>query len=520
MGQTLSEPVTEKRTTTFVRDRKFWVGLSDMQGWRISMEDSHTVHAYLPPGSATPSKTDTSIPEQPQGSTVTNNDDGTDGNALFGVFDGHGGSSVAKFAGTTMHTRLAGLDEYSKGDYNVALKTAFLNTDKDLRADPNFFNDPSGCTAVVTLVTTDGRIICANSGDSRAVLGYKGEAKALSHDHKPTNKEETARITSAGGFVEFGRVNGNLALSRALGDFEFKQNLSLEPEKQIVTADPDIITHQIDGEEEFMVIACDGIWDCLTSQQVVDFVRRAVANGDSMSKIAEDMMVKCLAKDSETGGIGCDNMTVVVVALLGGRTEEEWAQWVKERVDNGVGYNTPQSVPDPFANIPQSTFGGLTGSGFRVAGAGGLANIASILGASGITLRPVEDDDSETSSDDSPAAIEGAEPSKPVPEVNQDVNVRLRSSKLDADGDSEMDSGEESDETTTDEPPKKDNANDNANPESKPEPFPVPSPAEAEGKMPPKGSKPDQLHAEPGGDAYPGVAKVEGLMDKSDEAMA
>lgn len=76
------------------------------------MEDSHTVHAYLPPGSATPSKTDTSIPEQPQGSTVTNNDDGTDGNALFGVFDGHGGSSVAKFAGTTMHTRLAGLDEY------------------------------------------------------------------------------------------------------------------------------------------------------------------------------------------------------------------------------------------------------------------------------------------------------------------------------------------------------------------------------------------------------------------------
>lgn len=95
--------------------------------------------------------------------------------------------------------------------------------------------------------------------------------------------------------------------------------------------------------------------------------------------------------------------------------------------DIAVGYNTPQSVPDPFANIPQSTFGGLTGSGFRVAGAGGLANIASILGASGITLRPVEDDDSETSSDDSPAAIEGAEPSKPVPEVNQDVNVSRQS---------------------------------------------------------------------------------------------
>lgn len=81
-------------------------------------------------------------------------------------------------------------------------------------------------------------------------------------------------------------------------------------------------------------------------------------------------------------------------------------------------------MPDPFANTPSSTFGGLTGSGFRVAGAGGLANIASILGASGITLRPVEDDDSEdSSSGDSPDLVEGGEPTKPVPNVNQDVNV-------------------------------------------------------------------------------------------------
>jgi protein phosphatase PTC2/3 len=48
----------------------------------------------------------------------------------------------------------------------------------------------------------------ANSGDSRSVLGYKGEAKPLSFDHKPTNAGESARITAAGGFVEFGRVNG------------------------------------------------------------------------------------------------------------------------------------------------------------------------------------------------------------------------------------------------------------------------------------------------------------------------
>lgn len=85
------------------------------------------------------------------------------------------------------------------------------------------------------------------------------------------------------------------------------------------------------GEEGLWLIS--GIWDCLTSQQVVDFTRRAIANGDDLGKICEDMMVKCLAKESETGGIGCDNMTVVVVALLGGRTKEEWQAWVKERVE-------------------------------------------------------------------------------------------------------------------------------------------------------------------------------------------
>lgn len=107
----------------------------------------------------------------------------------------------------------------------------------------------------------------------------------------------------------------------------------MDAEHQIVTADPEIISHKCDGEEEFLVLACDGIWDCLTSQQVVDFVRRAIANGDALPKICEDLMLKCLAPDSELGGIGCDNMTVVIVALLNGRTVEEWQEWVKKRVD-------------------------------------------------------------------------------------------------------------------------------------------------------------------------------------------
>lgn len=69
---------------------------------------------------------------------------------------------------------------------------------------------------------------------------------------------EKARITAAGGFVDFGRVNGNLALSRAIGDFEFKKSAELAPEQQIVTAFPDVTVHDISDDDEFLVVACDG----------------------------------------------------------------------------------------------------------------------------------------------------------------------------------------------------------------------------------------------------------------------
>lgn len=79
----------------------------------------------------------------------------------------------------------------------------------------------AGCTATVVLLT-DSKIICANAGDSRAILCEKGQTIELSKDHKPTSPEEKKRVVNAGGEVELGRVNGILSLSRAIGDFEYK----------------------------------------------------------------------------------------------------------------------------------------------------------------------------------------------------------------------------------------------------------------------------------------------------------
>lgn len=151
---------------------------------------------------------------------------------------------------------------FDRGRYRDAIRSGYYGIDEDLKkgkqviyaytfrrirsrqvlmktqqtTDPKFDNDNSGCTAVAALLTRNNVLYVSNAGDSRAVISTKdGRAIPLSQDHKPKHPKEEARIRNAGGFVENGRVNGSLALSRALGDFNFKANTNLTPDRQAVT---------------------------------------------------------------------------------------------------------------------------------------------------------------------------------------------------------------------------------------------------------------------------------------------
>ncbi|KAL8731285.1 MAG: hypothetical protein Q9166_003509 [cf. Caloplaca sp. 2 TL-2023] len=333
MGQTLSEPVVEKISDDGQDDRVAY-GVSAMQGWRISMEDAHATVLDLQ-AEDLDKEFEAATPDKRL--------------SFFGVYDGHGGDRVALFAGENIHKILAKQETFKTGDYEQALKDGFLATDRAILNNPKYEEEVSGCTASVGLISKT-TIYVANAGDSRSVLGVKGRAKPLSFDHKPQNEGEKARICAAGGFVDFGRVNGNLALSRAIGDFEFKKSADLSPEQQIVTAFPDVVAHNISDDDEFLVIACDGIWDCQSSQAVVEFVRRGIAAKQSLSKISENMMDNCLSPSSETGGVGCDNMTMIIVALLRGKTKDEWYQEIADRVSKGDG----PCAPPEFAEIRAS----------------------------------------------------------------------------------------------------------------------------------------------------------------------
>jgi serine/threonine protein phosphatase PrpC len=178
----------------------------------------------------------------------------------------------------------------------------------------------SGSTGVVVLITPS-HIICANAGDSRAILSKKNKVLPLSFDHKPSNDVELTRVEKDGGFVRAGRVDGDLAVSRSFGDFGYKfgnaaksGRTSSEAKDHRVTVHPDILVYAREpSNDEFLVLACDGIWDRLSNKQCSDLVHSLVyCEGETdVGLICEEMIDTALELDS------LDNMTCCIVMFPG-----------------------------------------------------------------------------------------------------------------------------------------------------------------------------------------------------------
>lgn len=249
--------------------------------------------------------------------------------SVFGVFDGHGGKEVARFVERHFVEELLKNQSFKKGEYENALTENFLKMDeliqttegkKELMAIKSGDDDSrhdgesfAGCTACVALIVKN-ELYVANSGDSRCIVLAGGQAIAMSEDHKPELDIERERIQKAGGYIIDGRINGNLNLSRALGDLEYKKNTDLKPHEQLISAVPDVRRRTMTAEDELLVLGCDGIWECLTNQQISEFLQDKVREGKSAAKAVEDLLDNIVAPDTSTG-IGCDNMTCILVTL-------------------------------------------------------------------------------------------------------------------------------------------------------------------------------------------------------------
>ncbi|KAJ9443841.1 putative protein phosphatase 2C 5 [Diplonema papillatum] len=257
-----------------------------MQGWRQSMEDAHLIEKAI----------------ENNGETVS----------LYGVFDGHSGSDVAIYAAANLLKKLQAEESWAAKDYEKALRNAFLALDKEMLEKQM----QSGSTATVCLIAA-GKVYCANAGDSRAVMCKNGEVVALSEDHKPLSDVEKERIEKAGHNVQdvggIGRVDGMLAVSRGFGDFSFKNEAHLAAEDQAVTVNPDITVNELKGTE-YIIIACDGIWDSLSNEEIIaktksDFIgaKSPDAIADLTAKLFDEIMAP------QAGMIGSDNMSMITI---------------------------------------------------------------------------------------------------------------------------------------------------------------------------------------------------------------
>jgi protein phosphatase 1B len=293
MGALLDKPKTDK-----YNEHGDWnglrYGLSSMQGWRIEMEDAHCAVMGLPG----------QLKDW----------------AFFAVFDGHAGERVSSHCADNLLETIIQTEQFSRSaveeDVSIeeikrGIRDGFLLLDDKMRTIPEMASgeDKSGSTAVCVLISPSHMYI-ANCGDSRGVLCRAGGVAFSTLDHKPINPVEKERIQNAGGSVMIQRVNGSLAVSRALGDYEYKNVEGKGPCEQLVSPEPEISVEQRKMEQdEFLILACDGVWDVMSNEDLVDFVRSRLQVTNDLESICNQVIDTCLYKGSR------DNMSMVLVTF-------------------------------------------------------------------------------------------------------------------------------------------------------------------------------------------------------------
>lgn len=230
--------------------------------------------------------------------------------SFFGVYDGHGGKTAALFCQANLskiaaeHFKdLTGEDWTNEDKMRTVMDTIYKNCDQTLAA-----TVPSAGACVVTaaIKLLDGKrhLFVANAGDSRALLSQDGTAKRLTVDHKPSNcPEDVARLATLTppGFVDKDdRVNGVIAVTRAMGDHHMKR-------AGYMLVDPHFFTTVLSDTDDYLILACDGVWDVIEDQAAVDIIR----NSEHADVTAKS---KALLVAAKKGG-STDNLTVMTIKL-------------------------------------------------------------------------------------------------------------------------------------------------------------------------------------------------------------
>nr|XP_060610371.1 protein phosphatase 1B isoform X1 [Anolis sagrei ordinatus] len=334
MGAFLDKPKTEKHNAHGAGNGLRY-GLSSMQGWRVEMEDAHTAVVGIPHG--------------------------LEDWSFFAVYDGHAGSRVANYCSNHLLEHITSNEDFrgteqpsstlepSVENVKSGIRTGFLKIDEYMRNFSDLRNgmDRSGSTAVGVMISPE-HIYFINCGDSRAVLYRNGQVCFSTQDHKPCNPREKERIQNAGGSVMIQRVNGSLAVSRALGDYDYKCVDGKGPTEQLVSPEPEVYEIVRAEEDEFIVLACDGIWDVMSNEELCEFVKSRLEVSDDLEKVCNWVVDTCLHKGSR------DNMSIVLVCFSNApkvsdeavKRDAELDKHLESRVEEIMEKSGEEGMPD------------------------------------------------------------------------------------------------------------------------------------------------------------------------------
>ena len=210
-----------------------------------------------------------------------NNDEN---NAIFCLFDGHGGGEVSTYLQKNFSNHMKEHFPFTPNDKLLFFTELFRKIDKKLK-ELNYFE--IGSTAVIIYIAKEKNykyLYCANIGDSRAILINSNEWKRLSYDDRTSDKNEYDRIIKEGGIVIDGRVNGQLMLTRAFGDWELKQ--------YGVSSEPHVTKVEINNDDLFVVMASDGVWDVMEDSEVYKMSLLATNSKELCNNIMKNTIEK------------------------------------------------------------------------------------------------------------------------------------------------------------------------------------------------------------------------------------
>ncbi|XP_074598512.1 uncharacterized protein LOC141853166 [Brevipalpus obovatus] len=234
--------------------------------------------------------------------------------SYYAIFDGHAGDAAAKYCAENLHKNLVESPFFSKGAIQDAILYAYAMTDaKLIEENPN---QKAGCTVVTCLLeenpaTHKRTLYMAWAGDSIAMLVKNGRPEFVMEPHKAEREDERNRVEEMGGTVvrvDTWRISGALAISRAIGDPDFKP---------YVISSPDLEIYELDGSEDFLVVGCDGLWDQMTPDGACSLVYEYLAENAERENLDHDLnqnIARLLVNAAKDDGSG-DNITTIVVFL-------------------------------------------------------------------------------------------------------------------------------------------------------------------------------------------------------------